>query len=39
VEKVVVAGEDALRTNPTFRAFLGSLGGPALAAPSATTRP
>jgi hypothetical protein len=38
VEKVVVAGEDTLRTNPTFRAFLGSLGGPTLP-PSATTRP
>jgi NTE family protein len=39
VEKVVIAGQDALRTNPTFRAFLGSLGGPAVAVPSAAARP
>ncbi len=39
VEKVVVAGQDALRTNATFRAFVGSLGGSALTAVSATTKP
>jgi hypothetical protein len=39
VEKVEIAAEDALRANPTFHAFLGSLGGPVLTAPSAAARP
>jgi NTE family protein len=35
VEKLEIAGQDALRTNPTFHNFLGSLGGQALTAAAA----
>ncbi len=39
VEKVEIAAQDALRANPTFHAFLGSLGGSAPMPPSAAARP
>ena len=38
VEMLIAAGQDALRTNPTFHAFLGSIDGRILTAASSATK-
>ena len=38
VEMLIAAGQDALRTNPTFHAFLGSIDGRVLTAASSATK-
>jgi hypothetical protein len=38
VETLIAAGQDALRTNSTFHAFLGSIDGRVLTAASSTSR-